>query len=124
MEEIVDYDLFQKMKALDRRQDLDGNSFSKETCCDYLDSLIRDGDKFGVIVFVEPCGNLVKMGNNWSEILDWWIEVFQIQPKKRDYVESGWYLDDLSEKGFPDDPRKVWKDRKIWKTLDKLYSGE
>ena len=106
--EIIDYDVFQKMKALDNRQDLDGNDFGYHSCCDYLDSLVQEGDRFGVVMFVEPCGNLIKWGNSWSEVLDWWIAVFKLQPENWNYARAGWWLLDMSEKGFSDDPNHVF----------------
>lgn len=106
METIIDYDLLQKIINLDSRRDNELNDFGYNTCCDYVDSLVKNGNKYGVVVFVEPCGDITKWGLSWDEVLDWWEKIFQSQPENWDYVTAGWHLSKLDP--LPDDPEKVW----------------
>lgn len=69
------------------------------TCFDYVDCAIYDpkSDRYGVVVFVEPCGNLIKFGESVDEVIHWWKGVFELQPKDMDYIEAGWHLAHISE---------------------------
>lgn len=100
MEVILNSDEVEKLEEL-----ITGD-FGSTTCFDYIDSLIKDSDKFGVVVFVEPAGNVIKWGNSWVEVLDWWIEVFKLQPNDWHKNKAGWHIYYLKE--LSDDPKTVW----------------
>jgi len=102
------YDSIVKVGHLNcRRADIE-REFTIDTCCDYVDSLHCDGDNFGVTMFVEPCGNITKLGRSFDEVLDWWIAVFSSQPDW-DYCRAGWHLDNLASRGrLPDNPAGIW----------------
>ena len=82
-----------------------------DTCFDYVDSLIQDGDRYGVTIFVEPGGNITKWGDSWEEVIEWWIEVFISQPPGIDYARCGWHLYEQIEDGgeLPENPYDAWK---------------
>lgn len=108
MSTILTFDDIEKIIILNRS----GNGevdFGPSTCCDYVDSLLTDDNRFGVTVFVEPGGDITKWGESFAWVLDWWIKVFQAQPTVWDYVDAGWYLMGLFEAdNLNDDPGKVW----------------
>ena len=105
----LDYDDLVKIEHLNqRRVDLD-IPLPHSTCCDYVDSLTCDAGVYTVTMFVEPCGNITKRGKSWPAILDWWIEVFRMQPADWDYCRAGWHLYEISyNKPLPEDPALVW----------------
>ncbi len=103
----IDYDTLNKLYNLNNRKDSDNNDFGFDTCCDYVDSItFYEKNIVEIVMFVEPCGNISKIGITLSEVLDWWIEVFKTQPKEWDYIRAGWYLYNLN--GLPDDPKEIW----------------
>jgi hypothetical protein len=104
----IDYDTLQKIKNLDLGRNMDWEPFGNNTCSDYVDSIYYEDGKYGITVFVEPCGDITKWGNSINEVLDWWIEVFERQPEDWDYCKAGWYLDELAERGLPENPDLVW----------------
>jgi len=101
MKTTVDYETISRICDLDRRD------YGRNTCYDYVDSLIEDENGFGVVIFVEPCGNITKYGDSWPDVLDWWIRVFSSQPDDWDYMKAGWYLDAIAN-NLPDNPEDVW----------------
>src|SRR5436190_10984869 len=105
---LIEYGDLMKINALNIRCDADGNDFGFDTCCDYVESVQIEGDKVGVTVFVEPCGDITKWGTNVSEVLDWWIAVFKAQPEHWGYIEAGWCIYEANEKGLPDNPLRVF----------------
>lgn len=110
----VSFDMLKKIEHLNHRRNNDLGPFGDHTCCDYVDSLHYRHYKikpFGVTVFVEPCGNITKWGISWESVLDWWMRVFELQPKGWDYYHAGWHLDQVAENGLPEDPALVWQDR-------------
>jgi hypothetical protein len=68
-----------KIKALSHRDF--GN-----TCFDYIAGIARVGEQYGVTVFIEPAGPVIKVGKSISEILTWWERVFETQPPDLDYT--------------------------------------
>jgi hypothetical protein len=109
MTTVLTFNDLEKIQALNHRQNNDGVDFGFHTCCDYVDSLVTEGDKSGVVVFVEPLGNITKWGESFTWVLDWWITVFEAQPAVWDYIDAGHWLKDLYEDdNLSDDPGKVW----------------
>lgn len=106
---IVSYDVLMKVEHLNQHRTRQLDHFGPNTCCDYVDSLtVKDG-RYGVVMFVEPCGNITKYADSWDAALDWWITVFARQPHDWDYCRAGWYLDELAhERGLPDSVNDVW----------------
>lgn len=107
---VIDFDLLQKIKCLDNRMDAtDLERFGPNTCFDYIDSLICDGKRYGVVVFVEPCGDITRWAESWDAAIAWWMAVFRAQPKAWDYITAGWHLWHVANDGqLPDDPQLVW----------------
>ena len=97
-------------EALDKLKELNTNPLGHDTCFDYVDSLVKEGERFGVTVFIEPLGNITKFANSWIEARDWWIAVLEQQPLGWDYILAGSHLFTLQEEDkLPDDPGEVWK---------------
>lgn len=105
----VTFDVLNKIEHLNSRRNAELDAFGANTCCDYVDSItVKDG-RYGVVMFVEPCGNITKYADSWDAALDWWIAVFEHQPKDWDYIKAGWYLDILAdEHGLPAEWSAVW----------------
>lgn len=102
---VLDYDLIELIREFSSAR-----GFMTNSCMDYLDSLVIDGDKFGVVIFVEPCGDIVKWGNSWEECIKWWTKVFKSQPKDWDYCKAGYHLLSLFEQDkLPDKAQGIWK---------------
>jgi hypothetical protein len=109
MNTILTFDDLEKIEALNRRQGGNEVDFGFHTCCDYVDSIVTEGDKSGVTVFVEPLGDITKWGESFTWVLDWWIRVFELQPAVWDYIDAGHWLMNLYEAdNLSDDPEKVW----------------
>ena len=113
--EVLGYDDFQLMIKIDNRgKDRFGEGeYGFGTCCDYVDSIIYDGDRYGVVVCVEPCGNLCKWAKTVRECLEWWDAVFSSQPEDWDYCKAGWHLyqyrwDNIE---FPEEVSDVWLEK-------------
>lgn len=105
----VTFDVLKKVEHLNARRNVQLDTFGPNTCCDYVDSLTTKDGRYGVVMFIEPCGNIIKYGDSWDAVLDWWIAVFERQPSDWDYIQAGWYLDELAdERGLPDDFQDVW----------------
>lgn len=101
---ILDYKTIEKINYLNNCAKLPISS-----CFDYIDSLeIKDNGKYAVTIFVEPAGEVTKTGNSFSEILDWWIGVFESQPEDLDYCGAGWYLSSIQDT-LPDNFNEIWK---------------
>ena len=97
-------------EVLGSLKELNAGQFGRNTCFDYVDSFIEKDGKFGVVVFIEPLGNITKFANSWIEAIDWWIAVLRQQPLGWDYILAGSHLFTLQEEGgLPDDPETVWK---------------
>lgn len=87
------------------------------TCFDYVDETIEQAGKFGVSIFVEPAGKIIKWGDSLESVIGWWMMVFISQPPDIDYAVAGWHLWELAEAGdLPDDARAVWAGMKIGRT--------
>ena len=103
-ETVASHDVLRKLRELQFGQ------FGRDTCFDYVDSLIEKAGQFGVVLFIEPLGNITKFANSWIEAIDWWIAVLKQQPPDWDYALAGSHLMTLQEENkLPDDPGKVWK---------------
>lgn len=97
-------------EVLDRLRELNTGQFGQDTCFDYVDSLIEEAGQFGVVLFIEPLGNVTKFADSWTEAIDWWIAVLKQQLPDWDYILAGSHLMTLQEEGkLPDDPGEVWK---------------
>ena len=97
-------------KVLRKLRELQFGQFGRDTCFDYVDSLIQEDSRFGVIVFIEPLGNVTKFADTWEAALDWWIAVLKQQPPDWDYILAGSHLMTLQDEDkIPDDPGEVWK---------------
>lgn len=104
MKTILDYGAISLIGAIERAD------FGDNTCYDYIDSLLRAGDRYGVVVFVEPCGDIVKWGESFEQVLTWWLGVFHSQSEDMGYIEAGWHLFLLAQSDrLPDEPRQVWE---------------
>ena len=88
---------------------LNQTDYGPNTCFDYIQSIKILDDIWSVEIFVEPCGPVAKSGQNLSEILKWWIDVFSAQPKEMDYAFAGWHLKSVFDKTkFNIKPEDVW----------------
>ena len=102
-ETVASYDVLRKLRELQFGQ------FGRDTCFDYVDSLIEKDGQFGVVVFIEPLGNITKFADSWEAALDWWIAVLEQQPPEWDYILAGSHLMALQEEGqLPDNPAEIW----------------
>lgn len=106
----IGFDVLKKIEHLNLRRDSNLDDFGRDTCCDYVDSLHFEAGRYGVTVFVEPCGDITKWGQSWDAVLEWWIVVFASQPDGWDYCRAGWHLHEVAERGLLDDPLVVWAD--------------
>lgn len=104
MSEIVNFDVLNEVEEFALRR----SKFHSSTCYDYIDSLLEYDGRYGVCIFVEPCGNITKWADSWLDALLWWKKVFETQPKEMDYIDAGWHLFFLSEQELPDDAENVW----------------
>ena len=97
------------LEVLNRLEKLQAGQFVPDTCFDYVDSLIEEKGQFGVVVFIEPFGNVTRFADSWEAALDWWIAVLEQQPLGWDYALAGSHLMTLQEEDkIPDDPGAVW----------------
>lgn len=96
-----DAEIDAKIKALSQREF--GN-----TCFDYVAGIVRVGEQYGVTVFIEPAGPVIKVGKSVGEVLEWWERVFDLQPLDLDYTRAGWHLYEQGEH-LPEDPADVWR---------------
>lgn len=99
-------------EVLNKLEELKAADFGSDTCFDYVDSLIEEAGRFGVVLFIEPLGNVTKFADSWTEAIDWWIAVLKQQPPDWDYILAGSHLMALQDDGkLPDDPGEIWKAR-------------
>lgn len=111
---IVSFDMLKKIEHLNYHRSPDLTDFGLDTCCDYVDSLRICDSRYGVTIFVEPCGDITKWGPSFETVLDWWLTVFSTQPDGWDYCCAGWYLNELAERGLSDDASVVWSVMDDW----------
>lgn len=84
--EILD---FEEIEAL---LELGNTDYGENTCFDYIDSIKKIGDKYRVVIFVEPVGNISFAGNNLLKLLKFLKELFLKQPADMSYVDAGYHL--------------------------------
>ena len=107
------------MKSIfSRILEIENGRHPPSTCFDYVDSLVKSGQEYGVVIFVEPAGNIVKFGDSWVSVLGWFIELFRSQPSDWDYATAGWHLYELGKQDGRTitrdlsrfvDPTEVWR---------------
>ncbi len=94
-----------------KQQELE-NIGGSVSCFDYVAAFVEDSGQFGIVIYVEPCGHIGKLGRTWLEVLDWWISVFKTEPRHWDYITAGWHLYSLACRGeLPEDPAGIWATR-------------
>lgn len=86
--------------------------YHAETCFGHVECVYKkktnEGEWFGVSVYVDPAGNVLKWGKSFIDCVKWWESVFLSQPKLMGYVEAGWKIYEIKD-NLPKNPHDVWE---------------
>jgi hypothetical protein len=80
--------------------------FGENSCYDYVAELYALDNQCAMTVFVEPAGDVVKLGTSYAAVIDWWRECFEAQPDGLGYAEAGYRI--ATMKMLPSRGVDVW----------------
>jgi hypothetical protein len=90
---------------------LQTRKYHHETCFGHVESILKrktsDGHEYGISIYVEPSGNVLRWDKSVISGIKWWETVFLSQPRLMGYVEAGWKIYEIKDT-LPENPIDVW----------------